>query len=184
MKHLKYILICFGCVLSHACVATDNSKNVTAATILGNSNYQAICYGSYRNCNKETVPTVDEIKDDLKILSAMNIKVLRTYNVHYKEIHHLLQAITELKKEQRKFEMYVMLGAWIDCKNAWTADAPIHTEESERNVTEINEAVKLANAYSSIIKIISVGNEAMVHWATTYYVTPNIVLKWVNIYKT
>jgi exo-beta-1,3-glucanase (GH17 family) len=180
MKHLTYILICIGCVLSHACVATNNSKNVTAATILGNSNYQAICYGGYRNCNREKVPTVDEIKDDLKILSAMNIKVLRTYNVHSKEIHHLLQAITELKKEQRKFEMYVMLGAWIDCKNAWTVDAPIHTEESENNVTEINEAVKLANAYSSIIKIISVGNEAMVHWATSYHVTPNIILKWVK----
>ncbi|MEI2710580.1 MAG: hypothetical protein V9E96_16435 [Chitinophagaceae bacterium] len=32
----------------------------------------------------------------------------------------------------------------------------------------------------SIIKIISVGNEAMVHWATSYYVTPNIILKWVK----
>jgi exo-beta-1,3-glucanase (GH17 family) len=76
--------------------------------------------------------------------------------------------------------MYVMLGAWIDCKNAWTSNPPIHTEESERNAIEIAEAVRLANEYPEIIKIIAVGNEAMVNWATGYYVTPNIILKWVN----
>jgi exo-beta-1,3-glucanase (GH17 family) len=40
--------------------------------------------------------------------------------------------------------------------------------------------VKLANQYPEIIKIISVGNEAMVKWASSYYVTPNIILKWVE----
>jgi exo-beta-1,3-glucanase (GH17 family) len=76
--------------------------------------------------------------------------------------------------------MYVMLGAWIDCKNAWTEFPPIHDEESQRNAIEIQKAVELANQYPEIIKIISVGNEAMVKWATSYYVTPAIILKWVN----
>jgi exo-beta-1,3-glucanase (GH17 family) len=76
--------------------------------------------------------------------------------------------------------MYVMLGAWIDCKNAWTEFPPIHNEESARNAVEIQTAIKLANQYPDIIKIIGVGNEAMVKWATSYYVTPNIILKWVN----
>jgi exo-beta-1,3-glucanase (GH17 family) len=73
-----------------------------------------------------------------------------------------------------------MLGAWIDCKNAWTALPPIHNEESERNAVEIQTAVELVNQYPDIIKIIAVGNEAMVNWATSYYVTPDIILKWVN----
>jgi exo-beta-1,3-glucanase (GH17 family) len=73
-----------------------------------------------------------------------------------------------------------MLGAWIDCKNAWTNLPPIHHEESERNAIEMEEAVRLTNQYPEIIKIIAVGNEAMVKWATSYYVTPNIILKWVN----
>ena len=180
MKKLIYII--FLMVLS--CNQKDNnnlvSKEITPQMILGNSNYQAICYGGYRTNSREIQPTVAEIKEDLKILSAINIKVLRTYNVHYEEVSNLLKAITELKKEDTKFEMYVMLGAWIDCKNAWTDLAPIHHEESDRNAIEITEAVRLTNQYPDIIKIIAVGNEAMVKWATSYYVTPNIILKWVN----
>jgi exo-beta-1,3-glucanase (GH17 family) len=160
-----------------------NSKKttvITAQELLGNPKYQAISYGGYRTKSRDVVPTITQIKEDLKILSAMNIKLIRTYNVHHKEIHNLLTAITELKKEDASFEMYIMLGAWIDCKNAWTNQAPIHHEESDRNAIEIAEAVKLTNEYPEIIKIIAVGNEAMVKWATSYYVTPNIILKWVN----
>jgi exo-beta-1,3-glucanase (GH17 family) len=148
--------------------------------ILGNNNYQAICYGGYRTNTREVQPTITEIIEDLKILAAINIKVLRTYNVHYEEVSNLLKAISQLKKEDPKFEMYVMLGAWIDCKNAWTELPPIHNEESSRNAIEIEEAVRLTNQYPDIIKIIAVGNEAMVKWATSYYVTPTIILKWVN----
>ncbi|MDP2159590.1 MAG: glycosyl hydrolase family 17 protein [Flavobacterium sp.] len=167
-----------------SCNQKDNnnlvSKEITAKMILGNANYQAICYGGYRTNSREIQPTIAEIKEDVKLLSAINIKVLRTYNVHYEEVSNLLKAITELKKEDEKFEMYLMLGAWIDCKNAWTDFPPIHHEESDRNAIEIAEAVRLTNQYPDIIKIIAVGNEAMVKWATSYYVTPNIILKWVN----
>lgn len=178
MKQLITILLFF------AAFSCNEKKpevvQITAEKILGNADYQAICYGGYRTTSRDTVPTVAEIKEDMKILAAMKIKIIRTYNVHFKEIHNLLQAITELKKEQPGFEMYVMLGAWIDCKNAWTGKQPIHEEESERNAVEIEEAVKLTNQYPDIIKIIAVGNEAMVKWAAAYYVTPNIILKWVN----
>ena len=157
-----------------------HAHNMTAQHLLGNVNYQAICYGGYRTQTREVEPKIAEIKDDLKILSAIHIKVIRTYNVHYKQTENLLQAITQLKKEDSNFEMYVMLGAWIDCKNAWTDKTHIRNEDSERNSTEITEAVRLANAYPDIVKIISVGNEAMVKWAWAYYVDPSVILKWVN----
>lgn len=156
------------------------SNKMTAEKILGNPKYQAICYGGYRTNSRNVSPSIAEIKEDLKILSALDIRIIRTYNVHYIEIDDLLQAITELKKEDSNFEMYVMLGAWIDCKNAWTEFPPIHNEESDRNVIEIEKAIELANSYPDIIKIIAVGNEAMVKWATSYYVEPAIILKWVN----
>ena len=159
---------------------TPKTKEVTAKDILGNSNYQAICYGGYRTNTRDNEPTITEIKEDLKILSALKIKVIRTYNVHLSEASNILKAITELKKEDSNFEMYVMLGAWIDCKNAWTDLEPNHDIESERNAVEIDEAVRLANKYPEVVKIISVGNEAMVKWATSYYVKPNVILKWVN----
>lgn len=156
------------------------SREMTAEKLLGNPKYQGICYGGYRTNSRDIEPNVSEVKEDLKILAAIDIKIIRTYNLHREEIVNVLKAITELKKENPKFEMYVMLGVWIDCKNAWTEIAPIHDEESQRNAIEIQKAVELSNQYPEIIKIISVGNEAMVKWATSYYVTPAIILKWVN----
>ncbi len=180
MNKFIYIILFFLVSCSGRTGTSIASEKITAEKILGNTNYQAICYGGYRTASREIAPTVSEIKDDMRILAAMKIKVLRTYNVHFKEVANLLTAISELKKEQTGFEMYVMLGAWIDCKNAFTDKPPIHNEESERNAVEIAEAVRLANQYPDIIKIIAVGNEAMVNWATSYYVTPGIILKWVN----
>ena len=176
MHKFIYIILLFFV----SCSAKSGAEEITAATILGNPDYQAICYGGYRTASRDVAPTVTEIKDDMRILAAMKIKVIRTYNVHFKEVSNLLAAISELKQEHKGFEMYVMLGAWIECKNAFANQAPVHTEESERNAVEIAEAVRLANQYPDIIKIVAVGNEAMVNWATGYFVTPNIILKWVK----
>ena len=159
---------------------TPKVKKITAKDILGNPYYLAICYGGYRKNTRDIQLSIEEVKEDLKILSALKIKVIRTYNVHLKEVSTILKAIEALKKEDKNFEMYVMLGAWIDCKNAWTNLEPNHDVESDRNAAEIDKAVQLANQYPEIIKIIAVGNEAMVKWATSYYVQPNVILKWVN----
>jgi exo-beta-1,3-glucanase (GH17 family) len=158
----------------------NQPKNKTAKDILGNPDYQAISFGGYRGKSLDIEPTLEELKEDMKILSAMNIKIIRNYKVHLPEATNILKAITELKQEDPNFEMYVMLGAWIDCKNAWTDKAPDHNLESEANAAQIEKAVQLANKYPDIVKIIAVGNEAMVKWAATYYVQPRVILKWVN----
>ena len=157
-------------------------KTMTAKDILGNPEYLAISYGGYRKKTRDSQPTIPQLKEDMKLLSAMGIKVLRTYNVQPKLPHasNVLKAIRELKAEDPSFEMYVMLGAWIDCLNAWTDKAPNHDVESPNNEGEIKRAVDLANQYPDIVKVIAVGNEAMVKWATSYYVQPNVILKWVN----
>ena len=180
IKLVKIFVAFVLLILVVSCSEAPQKTEKTAAEILGNPEFLAISYGGYREKTRDVVPTVEEIKDDLKILAALNVKILRTYNVHLDEAAHLLKAITELKEEDKTFEMYVMLGAWIDCKNAWTGLEPDHNLESERNATEINTAVALAKQYPTIVKIIAVGNEAMVKWATSYYVQPTIILKWVN----
>ena len=182
MKRNPLFLILFLPVLLMISCSTGQQPSVTtAADILGNSDYQAICYGGYREKTRDIQPTIHQLKEDMLILSAMGIKVLRTYNVHYDEAANLLEAISQLMLEDPHFEMYVMLGAWIDCKNAWT-DLPdrIRSEESERNAEEIARAVELTQQYPDIVKILAVGNEAMVHWAWNYHVEPGIILKWVN----
>jgi len=155
-------------------------KKVTAKDILGNSNYLAISYGGYRKSSRDFQPTIGELKEDMKILHAMNIRILRTYNVQLAHTSNILKAIRELKKEDSTFEMYLMLGAWIDCKNAWTDNPVDHNIESENNAAEIDRAVSLAQEYPEIVKVIAVGNEAMVKWATSYYVQPEVILKWVT----
>lgn len=153
----------------------------TAAEILGDPAYQAISYGGYREISRDIQPTLPQLKEDMKILSAMGIRLLRTYNVHHAEAANLLEAIRQLKAEDPRFEMYVMLGAWIDCKNAFTAlPDRIRDQESDRNAVEMARAVELARQYPEVVKIIAVGNEAMVHWAWDYYVEPAIILKWVD----
>ncbi|MDA9968896.1 glycosyl hydrolase family 17 protein [Polaribacter sp.] len=154
----------------------------TAAQLLGNPNYLAMSYGGYRENSREIQPTIAALKEDLKILFAMGVKIIRTYNVQTQFPHaaNVLKAISELKKEDPNFEMYVMLGAWIDCLNAWSASVPDHNKESLQNSGEIDRAVALAKQYPDIVKVIAVGNEAMVKWATSYFVQPSIILKWVN----
>ena len=181
MSTLKSILITLILIVMLGCNEKSKVKmNITAADILGNPEYLAISYGGYRQKSRDIQPRISELKEDMKILSAMGIKILRTYNVQLQEAPNLLKAISELKKEDATFEMYVMLGAWIDCKNAWTDEAPNHDIESEHNAAEIARAVALAKQYPDIVKIIAVGNEAMVKWATSYYVQPNVILKWVT----
>ena len=157
-----------------------NKKEITAEEILNNPDYLAISYGGYRHNTRDIQPTMDELKEDLKILSSSGIKILRTYNLQLDQAPNILKAIKELKMSDADFEMYVMLGAWIDCENAWTEN-PNHEKENESaNAIEIQKAINLANMYPEIVKIIAVGNEAMVNWAWSYYVKPRVILNWVN----
>lgn len=184
MKNLKFLFLALMIPLFNTGYAqlpanSPAPEGKTAAQLLGSPGFKAICYGGYRGTTTDQQPTVAQLKEDMKLLSAMGITMVRTYKVYLEEASNLLKTIRELQQEDQNFEMYVMLGAWIDCKNAWTAN-PVHDQESPRNASEIDQAVALAQAYPDIVKIIAVGNEAMVKWATGYYVEPGIILKWVN----
>jgi exo-beta-1,3-glucanase (GH17 family) len=189
--YLKIVfLLCVACISFYGCrnktkiekKTVVQKKDITAADILGNRDYLAISYGGYREKQRDSQPTILQLKEDMRILSAMGVKILRTYNVQLPLPHasNLLEAIHQLKQEDQNFEMYVMLGAWIDCLNAWTDNEPNHDIESAQNAGEIDRAVALANKYPDIVKVIAVGNEAMVKWATSYFVQPSVILKWVN----
>lgn len=157
---------------------------MTAAEILSNPECLAISYGGYRKHSRDIQPSIAELKEDLRIMAAMNIKILRTYNTGLAQASNILKAIEELKALDPSFEMYVMLGAWINCENAFT-DNPIHdNEDLEGNTAEIERAVSLANQYPDFVKVIAVGNEAMVKWAASYFVQPGIILRWVNHLQT
>jgi len=155
-------------------------KHLSPSEVFGNPNFKAISFGGYRDANHDIEPTVEQLKEDMKILAAMGVHLLRTYKVHKPHASNVLEAIHQIKQEDPDFEMYVVMGAWINCKDAFT-DNPNHDEEDEEaNKWEINRIVVLANQYPDIVKAIAVGNEAMVKWAESYYVQPGVILKWVN----
>jgi exo-beta-1,3-glucanase (GH17 family) len=155
------------------------NKNKSAAEFLGHSEYRAMSYGGYRTLTRDDQPSLSQIKEDLKILSAIGVKVIRTYNLQLDQAHNILKAIRALKMEDASFEMYVMLGLWIECENA--RQSPNHgAEDIAVNTAEIERAIIYSNQYPDIVKIIAVGNEAMVHWQADYFVLPSVILKWVN----
>jgi len=157
-----------------------DSMEKTASMILGNPNYPAISYGGYRERTRNVQPSVDDAKEDMRILHAAGFRILRTYDTHLDLAKNTLEAIKQIKTEDPSFEMYVMLGAWITAANPNTDNVIHNQEDYDFNKYEIDETVRLANLYPDIVKVIAVGNEAMVHWATSYFVTPDIILKWVN----
>ena len=159
---------------------TEPMQDPSASHLLGNPNYPAISYGGYRGVSRSEQPTIAQLKEDMRILHAMGIRFLRTYNVQLPHASNVVKAIAELKHADPDFEMYVMLGAWIDCEGAWTG-APNHAvQDFEANGEEIQRAVALTQQFPDIVKVIAVGNEAMVHWAASYFVAPEVILHWVN----
>ena len=180
LRNTAIIVLMAASLFSCSSKDTPMTKSKAAAEILGNPEYRAISFGGYRGKERAKQPTVPQLKEDLKIMSAMGIKMLRTYNLQLPHAINVLKAIRELKEEDQAFEMYVMLGAWMDCLNAWT-DHPDHSiEDATNNESEIQKAVRYANEYPDIVKVIAVGNEAMVHWAASYFVHPSVILKYVN----
>ena len=180
LRNAAIIVLMAASLFSCSSKDTPMTKSKAAAEILGNPEYRAISFGGYRGKERAKQPTVPQLKEDLKIMSAMGIKMLRTYNLQLPHAINVLKAIRELKEEDQAFEMYVMLGAWMDCLNAWT-DHPDHSiEDATNNESEIKKAVRYANEYPDIVKVIAVGNEAMVHWAASYFVHPSVILKYVN----
>jgi glucosylceramidase len=161
----------------------QNYISTNGQNLLGNTHYPAICYSGHRETERtvENTPSIEETKEDLKILAAMGVKILRTYNTQqFPHSERILQSISELKTADPDFAMFVMLGVWIQCKGAYT-DTPDHRiEDAEWNQKEIEAAIRLADEYPDIVKIIAVGNEAMVTWQE-HFVPAKTVLKWVKV---
>ena len=178
----KLILLLTFCFLLPSCNKVEHNTimNKSAQEILGNSSYPAISYGGYRELTRDIEPTKDQIKEDILILHAAGYRVIRTYDVHLSLAENVLKVIKDLKSLDDSFEMYVMLGAWITAANPNTENVIHDIEDKEFNSFEIEETARLASLYPDIVKIIAVGNEAMVHWASGYFVTPDIILRWVN----
>ncbi|MDA8754785.1 exo-beta-1,3-glucanase, partial [Luminiphilus sp.] len=65
-----------------------------AADIFGDPQYHAVSFGGYRGLSRDDGPTVEQLMDDVRILDAMGVKLLRTYNTsQFPQVERLLAAI-------------------------------------------------------------------------------------------
>ena len=80
-------------------------KSLAAAEILGNPDYPGVSFGGYRHADHDIEPTLEELKDDMKILHAAGIRVVRTYKVHLPHASNVLKAISELKEEDENLSL-------------------------------------------------------------------------------
>ena len=89
LRHILILMMVTAFIVS--CKKSQHKKSipkqliqeeVTAKDILGSPDYLAISYGGYRHVDHDIEPTVEEIKEDMMLLSAMGIRILRTYKVH------------------------------------------------------------------------------------------------------
>jgi len=185
MRSLLKISILFIISITIACWSNKEDKQVeeiiTAEHILGNPDFTAISFGGFREETRAICPSVEDLKEDMKILGAVDIRIIRTYSTQlFPHAERVLKAIHELKEEDSTFKMYVMLGAWIECEGAFTSTRNHAKGNVKGNKAEIKRAIELAKEYPDIVKIIAVGNESMVHWAETYFVSAKVVLNYVE----
>jgi exo-beta-1,3-glucanase (GH17 family) len=179
---LVLLALSSGCVTKEPAIKPAEEP-VTAERILGDPAYRAMSYSGWRSDRRaaELCPTVAEIREDLLLMEALGVKLIRTYNTTtYPQAERILAAIREQKEADPDFEMYVMLGVWIQCAGIYTAEADHNKGDEPFNRGEIERAIELTMEYPDIVKIIAVGNEAMVTWQP-HHVAPAIIHKWVKV---
>src|SRR5262245_2593225 len=110
-------------------------------------------YTRWQNPDNGDVPTAEQIRNDLRLLSPYT-RTVRTYTST-----RGLELVPGIAAE---FGMRVTLGIWLDKlqdkKNELTED--VIKKNRERNEREIQQAIALAKRYSNVNAIV-VGNESM-----------------------
>ena len=146
---------------------------------------KAICYSGFREGQSPETgifPTYEEIKEDLLILHN-HWKYLRLYDCD----KHSDIVLDVIRKEKLNFK--VMLGAYISaemnnfgCPWGGSYSEEQLAENKERNLTQIQKLIRLANEYPDIIFSLSAGNEATVDW-TDHFVPVKSVINYVKMIK-
>jgi exo-beta-1,3-glucanase (GH17 family) len=113
------------------------------------ANRKAASYSPFRTSNRDTeVITAANIKQDMELLLAANVKLIRVFDSSDNVTRATLQVIRD-----NGYDIKMMLGAYVIKGN----DA--------FNTAEIARCIALANEFQDIVLAVSVGNETMVSWS-------------------
>lgn len=130
---------------------------------------RAICYSGYRENQSPwdcTYPTYEQIVEDIKIIDSLGFKYIRMYDpVSYAEM--TCQVIRDLG-----LNIKMMLGPGLisEVNNdgcPWLKTSYTDEELKERaaiNDKNVDELIRIANEYSDVINVVSIGNENTPDW--------------------
>ncbi|HDQ44136.1 MAG TPA: glycosyl hydrolase [bacterium] len=114
-------------------------------------NGRAISYSGYRagqDPRTQTYPSREQVLEDLRILEK-NWRIIRTYGAD-RHSEDVLEVIRE-----NRLRLSVLLGIWLDGEPGNEAE----------NAVQIENGIRLANAYPDVVVAVNVGNEILVHWS-------------------
>ncbi len=130
-------------------------------------------------------PSRAEILEDLNILLAHNLRLVRMYDTE-ENTRTTLELIRE-----HKLPIKVLLGIWLRAEISnhegcpWL-DEPIPQQQLDANVlknaTQVQRGIELANEFDDIIIAVNVGNEALVEW-NDHMVSLDRVIELVRLVK-
>ena len=130
---------------------------------------RAVCYSGYRegqHPGKGVYPTCEQIKEDLEIIVKEGFKYIRMYDAcDYSR--NVCKVIRE-----NNLPLKLMLGpgnqAEVDTPGcAWNPAVYTDEEKAARrkhNDDRINELIDIANEYSDVVNVVSIGNENTPDW--------------------
>ncbi len=112
-----------------------------------------VSYGPFRDGQAPggLSPSIDELREDLHIISEY-WKWIRVYGAR-----GITSDILKIIDEDN-LDIKVMLGAWI-------AKEEGNEQIKNSNLEEVDQAIYLANKFSTIVNSINIGNETMVFWS-------------------
>lgn len=172
MKTRSLLLICLS-ILAAPCIAqaTENTGPFARRPLNvewnGRWNGFGVCFSPYRDGQSpetNTFPAENEILSDLQLIRPY-WRLLRSYD----SVITTERTLELIRREKLPYRM--LLGVWI----APEKDAAAH----DANRREVENGIRLANAYPDIVSAVIVGNETCVFWSF-HHVGPEKLLTFVR----
>lgn len=109
----------------------------------------AVNYSPFREAVRDPSRITDSmVKQDLDLLLAANLKLIRTFDSSDEVARRVLRVIRD-----NGLDIKVQLGVWIQ------------SGQEAANLAEMDRGVALAKEFASTVLAVSVGNETMVSWS-------------------
>ncbi len=161
IHRLLVILVVFFCAACVTIQPYESSIDAESAKALIKRDFtpqiddkwigNGISYSAYRDGegpDKGSLTSKEDILEDLRLISS-RWNLIRMYSAA-KQSQNVLEVIRD-----HDLPIRVMQGAWISNHNT-----------TQQNRSEIDDLIRLANEFSSIIIAVNVGNEIFVDWSS------------------